>query len=88
MDIIKKRVESGKYIQLENFLNDFTLMFNNAKEYNVEGSRVLEDATILHVSKPLESFPLISAPQAFWKIKLFVSWTYYSSSSDSSLEHS
>ncbi|KAG0298225.1 hypothetical protein BGZ98_000277, partial [Dissophora globulifera] len=44
LDGIKKKINSGAYKSLENFEEDFTLMFDNAKQYNAEGSDVYLDA--------------------------------------------
>jgi ATP-dependent helicase STH1/SNF2 len=44
MDIIKKRIEKHYYKDVVTFRNDWHLMFNNARTYNVEESQVYQDA--------------------------------------------
>ncbi|KAG0006693.1 hypothetical protein BGZ80_005173, partial [Entomortierella chlamydospora] len=53
LDGIKKKINSGAYKNLESFEDDFELMFENAKQYNAEGSDVYLDAEELQ--------------QLFWK---------------------
>ncbi|KAG0250955.1 hypothetical protein BG011_007954, partial [Mortierella polycephala] len=53
LDGIKKKINSGAYKTLESFEEDFDLMFENAKQYNAEGSDVYLDAEDLQ--------------QLFWK---------------------
>ncbi|VBB88438.1 Catalytic subunit of the SWI/SNF chromatin remodeling complex, putative [Yarrowia lipolytica] len=45
---ISKRIQSSYYQSLDQFLEEFALMFANAKQYNEEGSFVYEDAVALH----------------------------------------
>jgi ATP-dependent helicase STH1/SNF2 len=47
MDIIKRRINSPYYKSVQEFQNDFELMFKNAMTYNVEGSDVYSDAVFL-----------------------------------------
>jgi hypothetical protein len=49
LDIIQRKIASGAYITLEAFEEDFELMFENAKQYNAEGSDVYLDAEDLQV---------------------------------------
>lgn len=49
LDGIKKKIASGSYKTLESFEDDFELMFENAKQYNAEGSDVYMDAEDLQV---------------------------------------
>lgn len=44
LDLIKKKHKRKKYTSLDQVLQDLELMFENAKEYNEEGSEVYEDA--------------------------------------------
>ncbi|KAI8350693.1 hypothetical protein B0O80DRAFT_389041, partial [Mortierella sp. GBAus27b] len=53
LDIIRKKINSGAYKTLGSFEDDFELMFENAKQYNAEGSDVYLDAEDLQ--------------QLFWK---------------------
>ncbi|KAI9206275.1 SNF2 family N-terminal domain-containing protein [Polychytrium aggregatum] len=45
MDIIKARIHSTYYKLPHDFVDDFKLMFNNARTYNQEGSQVYTDAS-------------------------------------------
>ena len=47
---IKKRIRNGDYLDLDGFHGDFKLMFNNARTYNEESSKVYEDANAMDVS--------------------------------------
>lgn len=47
---IKKRIRNGDYTNLDQFRDDFKLMFGNARIYNEEGSIVYEDANVMEVS--------------------------------------
>lgn len=51
MEIIKKRINSPYYRNVQQFKNDFHLMFDNARIFNEEGSIVYEDANTLQVIK-------------------------------------
>ncbi|KAG9321032.1 hypothetical protein KVV02_004993 [Mortierella alpina] len=53
LDGIKKKINNGAYKNLESFEEDFDLMFDNARQYNAEGSDVYLDAEELQ--------------QVFWK---------------------
>jgi ATP-dependent helicase STH1/SNF2 len=53
--MIEKRVHSPYYHSIEDFKNDFLLMFNNATTFNMEESQVYIDALYLRVSKLLLS---------------------------------
>ncbi|KAF9391178.1 hypothetical protein CPB97_007298 [Podila verticillata] len=44
LDGIKRKIEGREYKSLQDFENDFDLMFANAKQYNTEGSGVYLDA--------------------------------------------
>ncbi|CAM0136011.1 ATP-dependent DNA helicase Snf21 [Umbelopsis sp. WA50703] len=44
MKIIKKRIHSSYYKSIDQFKDDFHLMFNNARIFNEEGSFVYQDA--------------------------------------------
>jgi len=50
MDIIKRRINSPYYKIVGAFRDDWHLMFNNARLYNVEGSMVYTDANEMQVS--------------------------------------
>ncbi|KAI8803532.1 Bromodomain-containing protein [Cladochytrium replicatum] len=47
VDMIKKKVSQREYTSMNQFESDFTLMFDNAHQFNEEGSIVYEDATEL-----------------------------------------
>ncbi|KAM7196321.1 hypothetical protein V8F33_006230 [Rhypophila sp. PSN 637] len=47
LDLIKKKYKRKKYTTLDQVMQDLELMFENAKEYNEEGSEVYEDAVEL-----------------------------------------
>lgn len=47
LDIIKKRIQGKSYTNIREILEDFHLMFSNAKIYNEEGSIVYQDAVAL-----------------------------------------
>ncbi|KAI9309998.1 SNF2 family N-terminal domain-containing protein [Dichotomocladium elegans] len=47
MNMIKKRIHSSYYKSVDEFKNDFTLMFDNARLFNEEGSFVYEDANAM-----------------------------------------
>ena len=47
--MIKRKISQGAYTTLESFEDDFDLMFENAKQYNAEGSDVYLDAEDLQV---------------------------------------
>lgn len=49
LDGIKKKIISRAYTTLESFEDDFEQMFENAKQYNAEGSDVYMDAEELQV---------------------------------------
>ena len=49
LDTIKRNINSGVYRTLDSFEDDFELMFENAKQYNAEGSDVYLDAEELQV---------------------------------------
>lgn len=44
---IQKKIKSGAYQDLEGVATDFHLVFNNAKQYNREDSRIYQDADTL-----------------------------------------
>ncbi|CAO3590157.1 unnamed protein product [Absidia cylindrospora] len=47
MEIIEKRIHSPYYRTIQQFRNDFVLMYENARTFNEEGSFVYEDANTL-----------------------------------------
>lgn len=49
MSMIKRRIHSPYYRSLDQFKDDFMLMFNNARIFNQEGSDVYEDANKMQV---------------------------------------
>ena len=49
LDGIKRKIISRAYTTLESFEDDFEQMFENAKQYNAEGSDVYMDAEELQV---------------------------------------
>lgn len=44
LDMIAHRINSPYYTTVNQFVNDMNLMFNNALQYNLEGSDVYHDA--------------------------------------------
>ena len=47
LDKIRSKVIKSKYKSLEQMEEDIILMCNNAREYNVEGSQIYNDATAI-----------------------------------------
>ncbi|XP_071082321.1 protein polybromo-1-like isoform X6 [Haliotis cracherodii] len=47
MGMIETKIRNEKYANEQQLLNDFELMFNNARHYNEEGSQVYQDANTL-----------------------------------------
>ena len=47
MDQIRKKIDKGQYRSFEEFIDDFRLMFNNARHYNEDGSTVWKDANYM-----------------------------------------
>lgn len=47
LDTIKKKSKRKKYQSLEQFIKDIDLLFNNAKQFNEEGSEIYQDAVEL-----------------------------------------
>lgn len=47
MSIIRKRSATSHYKTVQQYANDWRLMFNNARQYNQEGSWVVNDANEL-----------------------------------------
>ena len=47
LDMIKRKAKRKKYLNVDQLMLDLELMFENAKEYNEEGSSVYEDAVEL-----------------------------------------
>lgn len=47
LDTIKKNIKRRKYDTVESYLNDMNLMFANARQFNMEGSQIYNDAMIL-----------------------------------------
>ncbi|EIW86997.1 Bromodomain-domain-containing protein [Coniophora puteana RWD-64-598 SS2] len=52
LDDIKKRLDTAKYHTFDELKADFDLCFDNAKEYNLKGSELWEDAKFLQVTLP------------------------------------
>ncbi|KIW89416.1 uncharacterized protein Z519_10270 [Cladophialophora bantiana CBS 173.52] len=48
LDTIKKKAKRKKYQSLEQFMKDIDLLFNNAKQFNEDGSEIYQDAVDLH----------------------------------------
>ena len=49
MDQIKKKMNSWKYESLDEYIEDFKLLFNNARTFNDETSVVYKDADSMQV---------------------------------------
>lgn len=47
LDTIKKKAKRKKYQSIEHFLKDLDLLFNNAKQFNEDGSEIYRDAVDL-----------------------------------------
>ncbi|KAJ3078418.1 hypothetical protein HK102_004523, partial [Quaeritorhiza haematococci] len=56
LDVIKRKIEQGKYPTVADLGADMTLMFKNAQLYNIPGSEIYEDAVFLEkrVSKTVQ----------------------------------
>jgi chromatin structure-remodeling complex subunit RSC1/2 len=48
LDMIKKKAKRKKYQSIEHFMKDIDLLFNNAKQFNEDGSEIYQDAADLH----------------------------------------
>lgn len=48
-DLLKRKVKRKKYKNLEEFMADVNLMFNNAKQYNTDDSEIFQHAVTLQV---------------------------------------
>lgn len=49
LEMIRKRISACHYTSLQGFKEDFRTIFENAREYNEEGSLVVDDANALEV---------------------------------------
>jgi len=49
MDTIKKRIKGVHYKTIQQFKDDWYLMFNNARTFNEEGSQIYNDANKMQV---------------------------------------
>lgn len=47
LDVIKKKLKRKKYTNIESFMRDLELLFENAKSYNTDESQVYQDAVFL-----------------------------------------
>ena len=47
MKTINERIKSGHYKNVDQFISDARLMFNNCRQYNEEGSAIVKDANTL-----------------------------------------
>ena len=47
MKTINERIKSGNYKNVDQFISDARLMFNNCRQYNEEGSAIVKDANTL-----------------------------------------
>jgi ATP-dependent helicase STH1/SNF2 len=47
MDQIKKKIDKMQYRSMQEYIDDFSLMFNNARHYNEDGSTVWKDANYM-----------------------------------------
>ncbi|KAA8915176.1 hypothetical protein TRICI_002671 [Trichomonascus ciferrii] len=47
LDMIRKNIKRRKYASVDMFLMDMNLMFNNAKQFNADGSQIFQDAVKL-----------------------------------------
>lgn len=47
LDMIRKNIKRRKYSSVDMFLVDMNLMFNNAKQFNTDGSEIYQDAVHL-----------------------------------------
>lgn len=47
LDTIRKNIKRRKYASVDDFLVEMNLMFNNAKQYNADGSQIYNDAETL-----------------------------------------
>jgi ATP-dependent helicase STH1/SNF2 len=50
LEMIRKRINGNHYTSLQGFKEDFRTIFQNARQYNEEGSLVVEDADALEVA--------------------------------------
>ena len=55
LEMIRKRIVGNFYTSLQEFKDDFTTVWENARTYNEEGSLVVEDANVLEVSSLYEN---------------------------------
>ncbi|EDV28838.1 uncharacterized protein TRIADDRAFT_52108 [Trichoplax adhaerens] len=54
---IERRIKLCKYDSEEGLLDDFKLMFDNAKTFNEEGSQIYEDESGANISEPFLELP-------------------------------
>lgn len=47
LDVIKKKLKRKKYVSIDQAMKDVDLMFDNAKQYNLDDSQVFKDAVYL-----------------------------------------
>jgi vancomycin resistance protein YoaR len=84
--MIRTKLKNLSYTSVEEFKQDFKLMFSNAKEYNLVGSQIFEDTVALeNVFDKLEkeTFKTQMTPKYQENTKVYVKWgdsTWYQSS--------
>ncbi|XP_050414822.1 protein polybromo-1 isoform X3 [Patella vulgata] len=67
LSMIENKIKSEKYTTEQALINDFELMFNNARHYNEEGSMVYQDANTLErvlKAKIRSMTPLTGTPKS------------------------
>lgn len=69
LEMIRKRINGNHYTSLQGFKEDFRTIFQNARQYNEEGSLVVEDADALEV-RPLRCGRKLTSVQTEFNRKL------------------
>ena len=59
MSQIRKNIENGDYNDLTSLMQDFNLMLNNARSYNIPDSRIYKDAVTTQNELAAAAVPLL-----------------------------
>ncbi|CAJ0912045.1 20979_t:CDS:10 [Entrophospora sp. SA101] len=63
LNLLRKRINRGHYKSYDEFSNDMTLMFDNARTFNEDGSEIYQDANILQEAFNAKFTQLVSNNQ-------------------------
>ncbi|CAN6654429.1 chromatin structure-remodeling complex subunit Rsc2p [Trichomonascus vanleenenianus] len=67
LDQIRKNIKRRKYVTVEMYLNDMTIMFNNARQFNQEGSPLYNDANTLENTMRLLAEEELKKPDSVYQ---------------------